>query len=336
MPVVSVIIPIYKVEEYIDRCIQSVLNQTESDIEIILVDDGSPDRCPEICDSYQLKDNRIKVIHKKNGGLASARNAGLDIATGKYIFFLDSDDWIDSNTLEELVRIAEEQDVDFVRYRPMYANWPNHKDGELCDFGTENGMKEGLYTKDEIRKGLFPRMITTPQLTMGVVVAAWRSLYKKSFLDQYDIRFNNEVRYSEDSIFSAKVIYHTNRFYYLDGPRYYHYFFNKTSITKSFKKDRWNSCLQLMKVFDEEFSNKPDYDFSNQLVLQKIYSVMTALGQRGMIENKKERKQYCKEICDHEITRESFKHLDLVDVPWKLKVLLLAVKYRQIWILTRV
>ena len=98
MPKISVIIPVYNVSQYLHRCVDSVINQTYSDLEIILVDDGSPDDCPIICDEYSKKDARVKVIHKPNGGLSSARNAGLDIATGEYVGFVDSDDWIEEDT----------------------------------------------------------------------------------------------------------------------------------------------------------------------------------------------------------------------------------------------
>ncbi|MDY5641403.1 MAG: glycosyltransferase family 2 protein, partial [Candidatus Faecousia sp.] len=103
IPKVSVVIPVYKVEPYLRRCVDSVLAQTLSDLEIILVDDGSPDHCPEICDEYALTHQNIQVIHKTNGGLASARNAGMRIAQGEYILFVDSDDWIDPEMAEELV-----------------------------------------------------------------------------------------------------------------------------------------------------------------------------------------------------------------------------------------
>ena len=99
---VSIIIPIYNVEKYSDECITSVINQTYKNIEIILVDDGSPDNCGKICDNYALKDKRIKVIHEKNGGLSFARNTGLNIATGEYVYFLDSDDYLTDNAIELL------------------------------------------------------------------------------------------------------------------------------------------------------------------------------------------------------------------------------------------
>ncbi len=102
---VSIIVPIYKVELFVDECISSLVSQTHSNIEIILVDDGSPDKCPEICDQWAKKDNRIKVIHKENGGVSSARNAGLNISTGKYVTFVDGDDWVDQDYVEYLLNL---------------------------------------------------------------------------------------------------------------------------------------------------------------------------------------------------------------------------------------
>ena len=112
MAIISTIIPIYKVEKYLQTCIESVVNQTIKDLEIILVDDGSPDYCPEICDAWAQKDSRIKVIHKENGGLSDARNAGLDIAQGEYISFVDSDDWIAPNMYEIMLEVIEKEHAD--------------------------------------------------------------------------------------------------------------------------------------------------------------------------------------------------------------------------------
>ena len=102
-PLISVIVPIYNVEKYLARCVDSIVNQTYKNLEIILVDDGSPDRCPQMCDDYAEKDSRIKVVHKKNGGLSDARNAGMAVATGEYISFIDSDDWIETSMFELLL-----------------------------------------------------------------------------------------------------------------------------------------------------------------------------------------------------------------------------------------
>lgn len=335
-PKVTVIIPIYKVEKYLERCVYSVFKQTLINIQIILVDDGSPDNCPNICDRLSKEDNRVEVIHKKNGGLASARNAGLKQAKGDYIFFLDSDDWIDENSLEELVLTADSNKVDFVRFRPMYAGWPNIEDGTLCDFGTEEGMEEGIYNREMIINEVFPRLFATPELTLGVIVAAWRSLYNREFLEKNHLLFDDNVKYSEDTIFSAKVVYAAQSFYYLDGARYYHYFYNAESITKSFRSDRWDSCKELMATFEKNFLEKDDYDFSEQLELQKLYCVASALGQRNYIADRTERKQYCKMICEDTITIGACRYIYLLHVPLKMRIMFYLIRAKAYGLISKI
>lgn len=118
---ISVIVPVYKVEKYLDRCIESIVAQTYKNIEIIIVDDGSPDKCPQICDAWKSKDSRIQVIHKKNGGLSSARNMGIHMATGEYILFVDSDDCIVSDACEKLYAYANGVDL-VVAEATIYEN----------------------------------------------------------------------------------------------------------------------------------------------------------------------------------------------------------------------
>lgn len=149
MDLISVIVPVYKVEKYLDCCVESITNQTYKNLEIILVDDGSPDNCPKMCDEWAQKDSRIKVIHKENGGLSDARNAGMAIATGEVISFIDSDDYIDLNMYELLINKMHETDSDIVS---CGVNWVDESGGVLkCDmvlsdvvFSTEEAMKELL------------------------------------------------------------------------------------------------------------------------------------------------------------------------------------------------
>ena len=115
MPLISVIVPVYNVEPYLDRCVRSILAQSYADWELILVDDGSPDRCPEMCDAYATKDKRIKVVHKSNGGLSDARNHGLNVATGDYVLFVDSDDYIHPEMLRTMSLLGAQEDADIVQ-----------------------------------------------------------------------------------------------------------------------------------------------------------------------------------------------------------------------------
>ena len=128
---VSIIVPVYKVEDYLSRCVKSLIKQTYRNIEIILVDDGSPDRCPELCDFWVEQDDRIRVIHKKNGGLSDARNAGVSIAKGEYIIFVDSDDWVDDTFVESL-------------YLGAYNT---HSDICECEIIKTDEMKKSLFLK---------------------------------------------------------------------------------------------------------------------------------------------------------------------------------------------
>ena len=124
-PLISVIVPVYNVEQYLDKCLDSIINQTYTNLEILLIDDGSPDNCPRKCDEWAEKDSRIRVIHKENGGLSSARNTGLDNCTGKYVGFIDSDDWIDLNFFQTLYDNLEKEDADI----SVVGVWKVYEDG---------------------------------------------------------------------------------------------------------------------------------------------------------------------------------------------------------------
>ncbi len=326
-PLVSVVIPVYNVEKYLERCVDSVLAQTYPNVEIILVDDGSPDGSPAICDRYAAEHNNISVVHKPNGGLASARNAGMKVMHGEYLFFIDSDDWIDPETLEELVEIAERTGVDFVRYSPMYAGWPNHKDGECYDLTKEKVLHEGIFTREDIIRDIFPRLFVQDNLSMGVIVSAWRSLYRISFLLEHQLTFDESIKYAEDTFFSSHVVYHANSFYFVGGGKYYHYFYNSSSITKSYKKDRWDSGKNLISVFENTFSQKEDYDFQNQLNLLRIFIVFDSLNQKRFLALK-DRIRYCRGIINDPVTRGAFRYTGLVDTSWKGKVKLWIIRLR--------
>ncbi len=146
---ISVIIPVYNVEKYINRCVDSVIHQSYTNLEIILVDDGSPDNCPTICDNYSKQDSRIKVIHKKNGGLSDARNVGIDASNGKYITFVDSDDWIPQNSIMTLYNNIKINDADISSGTIMetYKKNINKKivSGNRKTYNTEQAMEELLY-----------------------------------------------------------------------------------------------------------------------------------------------------------------------------------------------
>lgn len=213
---ISIIVPVYKVERYLDICVESIVKQSFSDIEIILVDDGSPDKCPQMCDAWAEKDSRIKVVHKKNGGLSSARNAGLAVAKGDYIGFVDSDDYIDSTMYEDLMRIA------VLDMRNIVVSSPVNRDIK----GVITPYKVGTFEYVD-GKSLSMKEYMSLFLDLSMDATVWNKLYKREFI-QTQFR---EGRNNEDYLFmyyNVKAVYDSDyriavtskpHYFYRDSPQ---------------------------------------------------------------------------------------------------------------------
>lgn len=210
---VSVVVPVYKVEKYLDRCVKSLVNQTYKDIEIILVDDGSPDSCPGLCDEYRNKYENIRVVHKKNGGLSSARNAGLSEAKGEYVGFVDSDDDVDVHMYERMYQVITSEKVDFVMSDYIRVLDEGNQYLKTLD------IQEGRYDKAAIREKIFPQLIMGENLEYGPLLSVWHCLYRTEFLKEHQLTFDEEVRWSEDNIFSAFAGYYADSFLLSEGRR---------------------------------------------------------------------------------------------------------------------
>ena len=227
MPAISIIVPVYQVEKLLERCVNSLMNQSLDDIEIILVDDGSPDKSGEICDRLKEQDSRIQVIHKKNGGLSSARNAGMEASHGKYIGFVDSDDDVEADMFEHMVAAAEAYNADFV----MSDYIRIMRTGER--FPVSAKLKKGVYDKEDMRNNIYPSLIMGENLEYGPVLSVWNCIYNQSFLQKNRVKFAEDIKWSEDNLFNAMVGYCADRFVYLKGKEFYHYYQNAGTITTS-------------------------------------------------------------------------------------------------------
>ncbi len=210
-PLISIIIPVYKIEKFIDKCIKSIISQTYRNLEIILVDDGSPDKCPSICDKYAKIDNRIKVIHKPNGGLSDARNAGIDICKGDYIGFVDGDDYISENMYEHLLDHCIKCNAD-MSICGIYAI-----DEDYSNLSIYNPMiyKETILSNIQALNHLF--------LTFDVnFEVAWNKLYKRNlFFNKDNIRYPYG-KLHEDTYTTYKLLYYANNIAVFNEPLYYY------------------------------------------------------------------------------------------------------------------
>ena len=202
---ISVIVPVYNVEKYLNRCIDSILNQTFKQIEIILVDDGSTDNSPIICDEYCDRYKNIKVIHKENNRVAAARNDGIKIATGKYIALVDSDDWIEPNMLEEMYNKAEEFHTDMTMCDLK-------KVGVESEYTVSQPIREGYYDRNMIETELFPCLIMFENIEFPPTISNCTCLFRRKFIIEHNLFYDENIHYCEDSIFGSKAMYNAKIF----------------------------------------------------------------------------------------------------------------------------
>ena len=231
----SVIVPVYKVEEYLERCVDSILAQTYPDFEVILVDDGSPDRCPQICDAYKEKDKRVRVIHKPNGGLVSARNAGIFAAKGDYITYVDSDDWVKPNLLEFIHdRIAESKPpVDMVMFASENV-YEDHVDT------IENKLPEGWYDRARLEKEVFPYLLSDRRngFKIGTMIQGhtWNKPSRRELQQEHYVR-DEQIRMFTDVPMTYEILLSCNNVYICNERLYLYNMMNTGSIISVGKKN---------------------------------------------------------------------------------------------------
>lgn len=279
----SIVVPIYNVEPYIHRCIKSLLEQTYDDIEIILVDDQSPDNCPAICDQYAAADKRIKVIHKINGGLSDARNAGIRAATGDYIIFLDADDYIDTDACERLSKYAA-KNADVIIADAIV-------EGGICNLSHISPDIDRVYTgKEYLKEALKNRKAP---------MVAWLSICKREFLIKNDLFFKYGILH-EDEQFTPRLLLKASSVI-CSGEPFYHYVIRGDSImTKKDQRknarDLYDTCLELEQIYMKlEDAELRDY------LMNTLASRMLSIFQKGKLY------QYGKEYIHKDLVKRTAK-----------------------------
>lgn len=271
--IVSVIVPIYDVEDYLSKCVDSIINQTYKNLEIILVDDGGKDKCPEICDEYAGKDSRIKVIHKKNGGLSDARNAGIDIAKGEYLVFIDSDDWVETTMVEHLLDACKKYNV------KLAACGRYITDGTVIN-GTAYEGTEGVYSSEEALNEILSGK--------SLDVAAWDKIYVRDLFDdiRYPVGENNEdIAVFYKIVDAAGRVAHT-------GTTEYYYRNRPGSITKlKYNRDA-RMIIEKNLNSIEEFLGKEYPSCMSSFYRYKIINIYALLNKYIKCEGTKKTQEY--------------------------------------------
>lgn len=321
----SVIVPVYKVEKYINECVDSLVNQTMKNIEIILVDDGSPDNCPAICDEYAKRYDNVKVIHRENGGLVSARKTGFRCCCGEYVTFVDGDDWVKRGYYEEIIALIEQYNPD-IFYTTKYYEAKNQEEYCICNQCTYSG----LYNRSMLEKEVFPETLYRPPFfTFGIVPSVWSKIIKRQFLTDFMLNVPEEIKTGEDLAITLPCMLKADSIYFSNICGYY-YRQNPTSITHSFDSTapmRIDSLLNYLRKTTEAYDK---YNIKSQISIYAMHILqftVTSLikGSNNMRSDLK----LMKPLWYNPSVKEGLKS----KAPLKVKLLILAAKLRQVLLL---
>ncbi len=279
---ISVIVPIYNIKQYLPQCVDSLLKQTYKDFELILVDDGSTDGSSDICDFYAGQDKRIVVIHQNNGGLVAARKAGLERSKGEYIVPVDGDDWTEPDMLERLVQIMHDYDSDIIVSSYFIDNNMGDKKIALQQF------KEGYYDKRMMEKKIYPKMLSIlPFFEFGIFPSVWAKMFKRRLIYTHQMSVNDTITLGEDVACLYPTMLEAESCYIFNKPLY-HYRVNDKSMTHAYNKMQLLGSTVLVNYTREVFMREYDGKFSNQvdfyhcmILMRNIYNIGLAGFSRG-------------------------------------------------------
>lgn len=337
IPRITVVLPIYNVEAYLDRCIESVVGQTYEDIEVILVDDGSKDECPRICDAWALRDKRIKVIHKENAGLGMARNTGIDNATGDYICFLDSDDYIQKDAIEHVADCIAETGAELVTFGFESVDIQ----GRIVE-STIPFTPKKVYEGDEVQKWFLPNLIGSNQRNNGkynLWASAWCFCYSRKLIMQSGWRFASEREIISEDVYSLLGLYrHVKSVAVLSEPLYC-YCVNPTSLTHVYRPDR---IAMLAHFYDAstELCNQCDYvDEVRRRLAQPYLSFLIGAMKQAAANGGRDGYRDIKSMCRSKEVHAALADINMGTQPYARRLLLELIRHHHplfVWALSRI
>lgn len=326
---VSIIVPVYNVEKYLDECMNSILNQTLKEIEIILVNDGSTDCSSEICEKYARKDSRIRVVQKKNAGLGFARNTGMEIATGAYIGFVDSDDYIAPEMFETLYNKAVQYHVDTAICCESYRVF---KDNKIM-YPKISYQEDTVFHKETVIKNLLPDIISSPPQCKSdyvVGVSVWKGIYSADLLKSQNIKFCSEREFiSEDAIFQLDY-FSVKPSVVVIPDIFYYYRANNDSLSMKYKADRF----EMDKVLYREQMRKISAFEERRVLQERVQRIFIANVRLCIIQevlnrdkNKKEAFENIKSICKDLLVQEVLQKYPVDKLPAAKKIMCVLEKH---------
>lgn len=331
MPAISVIVPVYKAENYLAKCVDSILNQTFGDFELLLIDDGSPDRSGALCDEYAVRDSRVRVFHQENGGVSAARNAGMKAACGDYLAFCDADDYLEGNALERLYTALTENGADTAGCGHYYI-WP---DGRTQ--AEKGALPAGVYGREKLRAGIVEpllgrRLDFGNGVFNGFVV---RFLYSRAVICENNIAF--EGAYLEDELFLMEYFLHARKLAMVDDPLYY-YLQNPASVTRNYLPgymDVFRRCMDRKRALAEKYGLGADMPTWEDNTVWA--GLLIAIGNEyapGNPRSLREKTAYIKSLCAQSDTAHAIANLKPRGLAGNKQLVADLVMGRHFWVLS--
>lgn len=329
MTKISVVIPVYNVEKYLRQCIDSMLAQTYPAHEIILVDDGSKDSCPAICDEYAAAYDSVKAVHKENQGLGMARNTGLEYVTGDYVVFIDSDDYCELNFIEQLENARQKNGCDTCK------SCFDRVDLE-GNFISAQTIEPSVFRNKSVEEELLARMIgSAPDKKDSLPISACCTLYSMALIKAHNLQFVSERQWiSEDMVFNIEYYHYAENVVLTDYVGY-HYRTNPHSLSKTYMPDRFERCLAMYRKEVELLSEMGIYDICRYRLIRQFFiwlAVCFAQLKNGKLTSK-EIKAKMKQMCENDEVRRMIADYPIGKMGLKQQMFIYLVKFKQIWAL---
>ncbi|HWJ77146.1 MAG TPA: glycosyltransferase [Niallia sp.] len=323
---ISVIVPVYNIEQFLPNCIDSLIDQSFKDIEIILVNDGSSDNSPNICNEYAIMDKRIKVIHKKNEGVSVARNTGLRVAKGEFIAFVDGDDWVEHDIYSLMYNKITTSKADLIMCR--FFNFSPNGDFEIA----KEPLKSGVYSNNEIFQELVLPMLGNKFVNLSenlIMGSIWRCLYKREIIYKNNMHFP-EVKIAEDMLFHLNYQLACKKVVILDKALYY-YRYNPSSATKKYITSLLDTLIYQLELVEKTLINFNMLNESSRERMEttRLYFCIWCITNECHPNNPKQYSQsikYLKNISKLSIFKQTFKWKNIFYAPLKQRLLLICIK----------
>ena len=334
-PKLSIIVPVYNTEKYLKQCIDSLTSQTLSDIEIIIVDDGSREECARICDEFAASDARIKVIHKENAGAGFARNTGIEAATGEYLGFVDSDDYVDFKMFESLYNVAVRYDADLVLSGISFVGGNTFSnDGEVVE--KNHFENDTVFENDDIKTLIFGVVGAMPSEPddSRYGVSVWKNIFRRAVVVNGNVRFKSEREImSEDAIFMVDFVKCIQKAVGINGA-FYRYRRNDESISKSYKSDRFEKMLIFLNEIEAHIKDsfeKSDYELYLNRLVQAYARILCSQEIMYARDNNiayKALRERLEKICTEKTVADVLKTYPWYKLPKKQAAFAFAMKYK--------